>query len=77
MTFAAGLKVAAKPVALTAYNYGGGSWYSACCGNRYGPQGFQNVIQNVGSGGAIANEATVAVGKISVTAKVTMKFRVE
>ena len=66
-----------KPVALTAYNYGGGSWYSACCGNRYGAQGFQNVIQNVGGGGIIANDATVALGKIGVTASVTMKFRVE
>jgi uncharacterized protein len=77
MSSAAGLKVAGKPVALTAYNYGGGSWYSACCGNRYGAQGFQNVIQNVGGGGVIANDATVALGKISVTSSVTMKFRVE
>jgi uncharacterized protein len=77
MSSAAGLKVVGKPVALTAYNYGGGSWYSACCGNRYGAQGFQNVIQNVGGGGIIANDATVALGKICVTASVTMKFRVE
>ena len=77
MSSAAGLKVVGKPVALTAYNYGGGSWYSACCGNRYGAQGFQNVIQNVGGGGIIANDATVALGKIGVTASVTMKFRVE
>ena len=77
MSSAAGLKVTGKPAALTAYNYGGGSWYSACCGNRYGAQGFQNVIQNVGGGGIIANDATVALGKIGVTASVTMKFRVE
>ena len=77
MASAAGLKVAGKPVALTAYNYGGGSWYSGCCGNRYGAQGFQNVIQNVGSPAGIGDDATVALGKISVTANVTMRFRVE
>jgi uncharacterized protein YggE len=77
MSSAASLKVTGKPVALTAYNYGGGSWYSACCSNRYGAQGFQNIIQNVGGGGVIGNDATVALGKISVTASVTMKFRVE
>jgi len=77
MSSSSGLKVTGKPVALTAYNYGGGSWYSACCGSRYGAQGFQNVIQNGSGGGAIGNDSTVALGKISVTANVTMKFRVE
>jgi uncharacterized protein len=77
MSSAAGLKVTGKPVALTAYNYGAGSWYSACCGNRYGAQGFQNVIQNVGNAAGIGEDATVALGKISVTANVTIRFRVE
>ncbi len=73
---AAGLKVAGKPVGLSSYSYGGGSWYSACCGNRYGSQWSQNVVQNVSSGG-IGPEGTVALGKIAVTASVTMRFRVE
>lgn len=74
---AAGLKVAGKPVGLSSYSYGGGSWYSACCGNRYGSQWSQNVVQNVGGGGGIGSEGTVALGKIAVTASVTMRFRVE
>jgi uncharacterized protein len=75
---AAGLKVASKPVGLSAYNYGGGSWYSACCGGRYGSnsQWIQNVVQNVGGSGG-APEGTVALGKISVTASVTMRFKFE
>jgi uncharacterized protein YggE len=73
---AAGLKVAGKPLGVSTYSYGGGSWYSACCGNRYGSQMSQNVIQNV-SGGGIGPEGTVALGKIAVTASVTMRFRVE
>lgn len=73
---AAGFKVAGKPVGLSSYSYGGGSWYSACCGNRYGSQWSQNVVQNVGGGG-IGPEGTVALGKIAVTASVTMRFRVE
>lgn len=73
---AAGLKVAGKPLGVSTYSYGGGSWYSACCGNRYGSQMSQNVIQNV-SGGGIGREGTVALGKIAVTASVTMRFRVE
>ncbi len=73
---AAGLKVAGKPLGVSTYSYGGGSWYSACCGNRYGSQLSQNVVQNIGGGG-IGSEGTVALGKIAVTASVTMRFRVE
>ena len=73
---AAGLKVAGKPLGVSSYSYGGGSWYSACCGNRYGSQLSQNVVQNMGGGG-IGSEGTVALGKIAVTASVTMRFRVE
>jgi hypothetical protein len=69
--------VAGKPVGLSSYSYGGGSWYSACCGNRYGSQWSQNVVQNIGGGGGIGPEGTVALGKIAVTASVTMRFKVE
>jgi uncharacterized protein YggE len=74
---AAGLKVAGKPVGLSSYSYGGGSWYSACCGTRYNSSWSQNVVQNIGGGGGISPEGTVALGKIAVTASVTMRFRVE
>ncbi len=74
---AAGFKVAAKPLGVSAYNYGGGSWYGCCSSNRYGSQWAQNVIQNVGSGGGIGSEGTVALGKVAVTASVTMTFGIE
>ena len=77
MAAAAGFQVSAKPQGISSYSAGGGSWYSMCCGNRYGSQAFQNVVQNVGGGGSISPEGTVALGKISVTASVTMTFGIE
>ena len=74
---AAGTESCRKTIGVSTYSYGGGSWYSACCGNRYGSQMSQNVIQNVSRGGGIGPEGTVALGKIAVTASVTMRFRVE
>ena len=69
---AAGLKVVGKPTSVSTYSYGGGSWY----GRSYS-SGF-NVSQNVyQSGGGGGNEGTIALGKISVTASVSMNFRME
>ena len=69
---AAGLKVVGKPTSVSTYSYGGGSWY----GRRYGAGGVgaQNMYP---SGGGSANEGTVALGRISVTATVSMNFRME
>lgn len=74
---AAGFKVSAKPLGVSAYNYGGGSWYGCCSTNRYGSQWVQNVVQNVAGGGGVGSEGTVALGKIAVTASVTMTFGIE
>jgi uncharacterized protein YggE len=74
---AAGMHVSGKPLGLSSYNYGGGSWYGLCCGNRYGSQWSQNVVQNVGSGGSFGPAGAIALGKISVTASVTMRFSIE
>jgi uncharacterized protein YggE len=69
---AAGLKVVGKPTSVTSYSYGGGSWYG-----RPRATGF-NAAQNVyQSGQRGATEGTVALGKISVTASVSMNFRME
>jgi uncharacterized protein YggE len=69
---AAGLKVVGKPTSVSTYSYGGGSWY----GRRYG--GGANIAQNsYQSGAGGANEGTIALGKISVTASVSMNFRME
>jgi hypothetical protein len=69
---AAGLKVVGKPTSVSTYSYGGGSWY----GRHYssGANMAQNVYQ---SGGGSENEGTIALGKISVTASVSMNFRME
>lgn len=71
---AAGLKVAQKPVGIASYSFGGGSWY----GRWRGRGMYQNVSQNIyQTGGGAAPEGTVALGKISVTASVSMTFRLE
>jgi uncharacterized protein YggE len=74
---AAGLKVRGKPLNVSAYNYGGGSWYAMCCGARYGANAYQNVVQNVGGPGGIGAGGTFALGKISVTASVSATFELE
>jgi len=76
---AAGFTVADKPLTIAAYSYGGGSFYGRCCAGYFGGQMYQNAVQNVagpsdGGGGA---ESSVALGKISVTASVTMTFRIQ
>jgi uncharacterized protein YggE len=71
---AAGLKVGEKPVGITGYSFGGGSSYG-----RWRRSGmYQNVSQNVyQTGGGAAPEGTVALGKISVNASVSMAFKLE
>jgi uncharacterized protein YggE len=72
---AAGLTVVQKPVGIASYSFGGGSSYGRWRG-RAGM--YQNVSQNIiQTGGGAAPEGTVALGKISVTASVTMTFRLE
>lgn len=72
---AAGLKVG-KPLAVSSYSYGGGASYGRLQRGGYGQS--QNVIQNAGSGGdGIGADGTVALGKISVTASVSMTFQLQ
>jgi uncharacterized protein YggE len=69
---AAGLKVVGKPTSLSTYSYGGGAWYG-----RRNSGGF-NMAQNSYQGNERgAAEGTIALGKISVTASVSMNFRME
>jgi uncharacterized protein YggE len=69
---AAGLKVVGKPMNVSSYSYGGGSWYGRL-GSR-GANMTQNAYQSGERGSA---EGTVALGKISVTATVSMNFQIE
>ena len=69
---AAGLKVVGKPMNVSSYSYGGGSWYGRL--HNMGANVSQNVYQAGERGSA---EGTIALGKISVTASVSMNFRIE
>ena len=75
MASAAGLKVS-KPESISAYNYGGGSAYGRFNGGRSMMQ--QNVSPNVVSsepGGGEEASGTMAPGRISVRASVSLTFR--
>jgi uncharacterized protein len=70
---AAGLKVVGKPMNVSSYSYGGGSWYG-----RLHNMGANYTAQNVYQAGDRGSaEGTIALGKISVTASVSMNFRIE
>jgi uncharacterized protein YggE len=70
---AAGLKVVGKPMNVSSYSYGGGSWYG-----RLHNMGANYAVQNVYQAGDRGSaEGTIALGKISVTATVSMNFRIE
>jgi len=77
MAAAAGLKVVGGPTGIQSTQYGGRSWY----GNWWGGGGShtmasQNVMVDPGPG-AGPSEGAVALGRISVTAAVSMQFRIE
>src|SRR5258706_14678273 len=74
LAVASGMKVVGKPLGISSYSYGGGSWYGRSRGSR-----GANVIQNSyqGGGGAGATGGTIALRKIRVTAAGAMDFRME
>jgi len=57
---------------VSTYSYGGGSSYGTYYSGNF--NAAQNVFQ---SGERGAADGTIALGKISVTAAVTMSFRIE
>jgi uncharacterized protein YggE len=74
---AAGVRIVGPPIAVSAYSYGGGASYGRSHSRGDGQQS-QNVVQSAGSGSdAIGAEGTVALGMISVTASVSMTFRLQ
>ena len=80
---AAGLKVG-KPLSLSSYSYGGGPSYVFWSGYGY-PYGYrsgamssaQNVVQNVAGKNEGSSQGTISLGKISVTASVSMTFQIQ
>lgn len=74
---AAGLKVVGTPLSVSSYSYGGGASYGRGRLRGYG-QTAQNVVQNMSSGSdGIGADGTVALGKISVTASVSVSYRLQ
>jgi uncharacterized protein len=74
---AAGLKLVGTPTSVSSYSYGGGASYGRGRSSGYG-QMAQNVVQNIGSGSSgIGADGTVALGKISVTATVSVSYRMQ
>lgn len=74
---AAGLKVVGTPLSVSSYSYGGGASYGRGRSRGYG-QMAQNVVQNIGSSSdGIGTEGTVALGKISVTASVSVSYQLQ
>lgn len=73
---AAGLRVVGTPIAVSSYSYGGGPSYGRSRSGGYGQS--QNVSQGAGPGAdGIGADGTVALGKISVTASVSMTFQLQ
>jgi uncharacterized protein len=78
---AAGLKVG-KALSLTSYSYGGGSSYVSW--SPYGSYGYgsmapmsQNVVQDMGGKSDGSAKGTISLGKISITASVSMTFQIQ
>ncbi len=75
MAAAAGLNVIGGPIGIYSAQYGGRSWYGNGWGGSHGMMA-QNVFVDSGSGRGEA-QGTVALGLISVTASVSMQFRIQ
>jgi len=78
MAKAAGLQVIGGPTNIYSANYGGRSWYGSGWGGGHSGMYAQNVnyVANSG-GGAEPGQGTIALGRISVTASVSMQFQIQ
>lgn len=66
-----------NPYTIREDHAGWWSWYNVGWGSRgWGGMMAQNVIQDVGSGSS-ANESSIALGQITVNARVTVSFKLE
>jgi uncharacterized protein YggE len=76
MAAAAGMKVSGGPIGIQSAQYGGRSWYGNWWGRR---DNWAYAAQNVAYAGEArgGSDGTVALGRISVTATVSMQFRIE
>jgi uncharacterized protein YggE len=75
MAAAAGMKTVGGPISISASQYGGRSWYGSGWGMGSQRMMSQNVVVNAGFGSD--TQGTIALGRISVTATVSLQFRIE
>jgi uncharacterized protein YggE len=73
---AAGMKVIGGPTGINAPQYGGRSWYGSGWGMGYRGVGAQNVSISSGPESG-SGEGSIALGRISVTASISMSFRIQ
>jgi uncharacterized protein YggE len=76
MSAAAGMKMLGGPTGISSAQYGGRSWYGSGWGMGSSGMMSQNVVIDGGSRSGTA-ETSVAFGRISVTATVSMQFRIQ
>jgi uncharacterized protein len=76
MAVAAGMKVVGGPIGISSAQYGARSWYGSGWGMGMSGMMSQNVVVNGGLGPGTA-QSSIALGRISVTATVSMQFRME
>ena len=74
MAAAAGLKVVGNAVGISSASYGGRSWYGS---GWYGRSTMMSQNVSYAGSGSEPAQGTVALGRISVTAAVSMTFRIE
>ncbi|HEY7096331.1 MAG TPA: SIMPL domain-containing protein [Terriglobales bacterium] len=77
MATTAGLHVDSKPISISAYSYGGGSFSYGCCGYHRSSYQSQNVIQEIGGAANGIDDGSVALGKIPVSASVSLRFQLQ
>jgi uncharacterized protein YggE len=76
MAAAAGLKVVGGPIGISSSSYGSRSWYGSGWGGHRGMLA-QNVYVEAGAGSRSEAQSAVALGRISVTASVSMQFAIQ
>jgi uncharacterized protein len=76
MAAAAGMQIIGGPIGISSAQYGGRSWYGSGWGGSTSGMMSQNVVLGGGSGSG-ASQGGVSLGRISVTAMVSMQFRMQ
>jgi uncharacterized protein YggE len=66
-----------KPTSIREDYSGWWSWYGTRWGGGMAQNVAQNVMQNVGGGGPAPDDSTIALGQITVNARVTVTFELE